>query len=314
MEVDSTHEIYETMDTTAADTKNESYSILEPKLIAQEFDCAILNFTSDFLENKYVILDPKKSIQTKFGMVVFKNLIGKEYGSKHAFSSNNSKGYFFLLHLTPELWTTNLNHRTQILYSMDISMIVFELDLVSGSRVIETGTGSGSLSHSIARAIAPNGLLITHDYSAERVEAANQDFKRHGIDIIACSSQRNVLLEGFAPSCKVKKVDAVFLDLPEPWSAIKFAAEVLKIDHGRIACFCPCIEQVQRTCNELRNCKFQHIETKEYVLRPFAIMNDTVATYKEDLSEKSSYKQTYLKRKNYKYTHTGYLIFASFFG
>ncbi|XP_075258292.1 tRNA (adenine(58)-N(1))-methyltransferase catalytic subunit trmt61a-like [Convolutriloba macropyga] len=295
-------------------TELEQFSIIRPKQIAKEFDCAILNFSGDFSDNKYVTLDPRKSIQTKYGMVVFKNLIGKEYGSKHMFMSHNSKGFFYLLHLTPELWTSNLNHRTQILYSMDISMIVFELDLMSGSRVIETGTGSGSLSHSIGRAIAPNGRLITHDYSIERVNAANEDFRRHGIDSIVESSQRNVLLDGFAPECKEQKVDAVFLDLPEPWSAVKHAVEVLKTDNGRIACFCPCIEQVQRTCSELRMLKFQHIETREFVLRPYSLNSDTIASYADDLSEKTSYKQSYLKRKNYKYTHTGYLTFASYFG
>ena len=66
--------------------------------------------------------------------------------------------------------------------------------------------GSGSLSHSIARAIAPNGRLITHDYSIERVNAANEDFRRHGTDSIVESSQRNVLLDGFAPECKEQKV------------------------------------------------------------------------------------------------------------
>ena len=67
-------------------------------------------------------------------------------------------------------------------------------------------SGSGSLSHSIGRAIAPNGRLITHDYSIERVNAANEDFRRHGIDSIVESSQRNVLLDGFAPECKEQKV------------------------------------------------------------------------------------------------------------
>ncbi len=290
------------------------YSMLKPASKTSAFDAAIISFTADPSEFKYVILDPSKSIQTKYGMVVFKNLIDKPYGSKFCFSSSNSKGHFFVLQLTPELWTTNLNHRTQILYSTDIAMIVFELDLKCGSVVIETGTGSGSLSHSIVRAISPSGKLLTHDYNNDRVEAARKDFERHGISHLVQCSQRNLLQEGFDPQFECDKVDAVFLDLPEPWSAIEHCTKVLKADSGRIACFCPCIEQVQRTCDQLRLNKFQHTEVREFVLRPWAVACDTFGSYSDDLSEKTSYKQSYLKRKSYKYTHTGYLIFASFFG
>lgn len=73
--------------------------------------------------------------QTKYGALKIKGLIGQKFGSKVSLS----KGWAYVLHPTPELWTLTLPHRTQIIYSADISMIIFQLDLKPGCIVIESG-------------------------------------------------------------------------------------------------------------------------------------------------------------------------------
>ena len=40
---------------------------------------------------------------------------------------------------TPELWTLSLPHRTQIVYTTDISHVVLRLNLKPGSVVVESG-------------------------------------------------------------------------------------------------------------------------------------------------------------------------------
>ncbi|KAH1120262.1 hypothetical protein J1N35_003422 [Gossypium stocksii] len=58
-----------------------------------------------------------------------------------------------------ELWTLILSHRTQILYIADISFVIMYLEVVPGCLVLETGTGSGSLTTLFARAVAPTGRV-----------------------------------------------------------------------------------------------------------------------------------------------------------
>lgn len=74
--------------------------------------------------------------QTTYGALKVISLVGTRYGSK----VDLSKGWAYVLQPTPELWTLTLPHRTQIIYTPDISMIVYLLDLAPGSVVIETGS------------------------------------------------------------------------------------------------------------------------------------------------------------------------------
>lgn len=86
--------------------------------------------------------------------------------------SSNGKNWIIVLHPTPELWTLTLPHRTQILYTTDISMITLQLGLRPGSKVVESGTGSGGVSHALARSISPNGHLYTFEFHKQRADLA----------------------------------------------------------------------------------------------------------------------------------------------
>ena len=160
--------------------------------------------------------------QTKYGSLKAVDLVGKRYGTKVQLSC----GYGYALQPTPELWTKCLPHRTQILYGTDISMILLQLELKPGSVVVESGTGSGSLSHSIARTVSPAGQLYTFDFHQERAERAQTEFKEHGLENIITVQHRDVCSDGFEI---VDKADAVFLDLPHPWEVISHAKLAIKV-------------------------------------------------------------------------------------
>ncbi|KAL2917896.1 tRNA (adenine-N(1)-)-methyltransferase catalytic subunit trm61 [Polyrhizophydium stewartii] len=177
--------------------------------------------------------------------------------------------FVHLLEPTPELWTLVLPHRTQILYQPDISLISSFLELQPGVNVIEAGTGSGSFSHSIARSIAPNGKLFTFEFHEERAAKAKLEFAQHGLSDIIVSQHRDVCKNGFGI---FNSVTAIFLDLPSPWEALENAKAAFDPQRvGRICCFSPCIEQVQRTCETLKALGFYDIRMFECLVRPYEV-------------------------------------------
>jgi tRNA (adenine57-N1/adenine58-N1)-methyltransferase len=171
-----------------------------------------------------------------------------------------------MLKATPELWTLWLPHRTQILYFADISYVVASLELSPGCLVIEAGTGSGSMTHSIARTVAPNGKVYTFDFHEKRSEEARIEFESHGLGDVVVAQHRDVCSNGFPEDFK-DSIDAVFLDLPRPWDVVISSKQSLK-SGGRICCFSPCIEQVQKTAGSLRENLFIEMSTIEVLIQP----------------------------------------------
>eukprot|EP00047_Mylnosiga_fluctuans_P013822 m.33517 g.33517 ORF g.33517 m.33517 type:complete len:341 (+) comp5123_c0_seq2:28-1050(+) len=202
----------------------------------------------------------------KFGSFRHTDIIGKKYGSK--VTSFRGTGWIYVLHPTPELWTQVLPHRTQILYAADISMVTLMLDLRPGHVVCESGTGSGSLSHAIARTIAPTGHLHTFEFHQLRADTARKEFIAHGLgDLITVTHADACSPTGFGLS---KVADGVFLDLPQPWLALPTATAAMK--HGaRLVSFSPCIEQVQRMCLSMKAAGFTDLKTVETLERSYEL-------------------------------------------
>ncbi|KAG6590082.1 tRNA (adenine(58)-N(1))-methyltransferase catalytic subunit TRMT61A, partial [Cucurbita argyrosperma subsp. sororia] len=132
----------------------------------------------------------------------------------------------------------------------------------------ESGTGSGSLTTSLARAVAPTGHVYTFDFHEQRAASAREDFEKTGLTSLVTVGVRDVQGQGF-PEEFVGLADSVFLDLPQPWLAIPSAERMLKQD-GVLCSFSPCIEQVQRSAETLRS-KFTDIRTFEVLLRTYEV-------------------------------------------
>jgi tRNA (adenine57-N1/adenine58-N1)-methyltransferase len=193
--------------------------------------------------------------QNRHGAFYHNDMIGQPFGSKIISRKKNARGYLILLAPTPELWSRALRHRTQIVFTLDASAIMFAASLRSGSRVVESGTGSGALTTSFARTVAPHGHVFTFEFNAHRAEIAREEFKRNGLESVITVDCRDACEQGFPVELE-GTIDLVFLDLPMPWLAIGHAAKMLK-QGGCFASYSPCIEQVQKTCDALRSANFE---------------------------------------------------------
>lgn len=199
----------------------------------------------------------------------------------------------YVLELNPELWNIACPHRTEILYQADISMILFLLELRPGLTVLESGTGSGVLSSYIASSIYPNGKLYTFEYHSERKLKSEEDFKNNGLDEVITIEQRDIVNDGFPEH--LVNIDRAFLDLPSPWIVIPKMVHNLK-HNSIVSSFSPCIEQVHKTCEAMRECGFVNIITIECLQRPYIVQKINPETEDDLEREKELFVNSILKK------------------
>lgn len=151
--------------------------------------------------------------------------------------------------------------------------MIHHLDLKPGSVVIESGTGSGSLTTSLARAVAPFGHVHSFEFNLDRVNKAKIDFSNNGIESVVTVRHRDVCGTGFPYF--PEGADAVFLDLPSPWVVIDDCHRNLR-PQGRLCSFSPCIEQVQRVCVRLAELGYEDIFTIEVLTKALEVHQSRV--------------------------------------
>ncbi|KAF1774146.1 S-adenosyl-L-methionine-dependent methyltransferase [Phytophthora cactorum] len=208
-------------------------SMWKSQPLIQEGSLVILFETHNSLTYCYAQRDA--IYQNRHGAFYHNDMIGQPFGSKIISRKKNARGYLILLAPTPELWSRALRHRTQIVFTLDASAIMFAAALRSGSRVV-------SLARAAVRSLPASHAQWRLTATAEiaRRSSSATDWRVITVDCRdACEKGFPVELEG--------SIDMVFLDLPSPWNAVGHAAKMLK-QGGFFASYSPCIEQVQKTC------------------------------------------------------------------
>lgn len=200
-----------------------------------------------------------------------------------------ASGFLHLLYPTPESWTLSLPHRTQVVYTPDYSYILHRLRARPGSTVIEAGAGSGSFTHAAARAVFSGypeaepaskkrrlGKVCSFEFHQQRVGRIQEELKNHGLEGLVEVTHRDVYEDGFLlgdpKSGTSPKANAIFLDLPAPWLALKHlvrcppSGALSPLDPSSpiyLCTFSPCLEQAERTVTILRQMAWLSISMVE---------------------------------------------------
>src|SRR5574338_949297 len=174
------------------------------------------------LRHKHFILTLKAGaeFQTQRGVLQHDDLIGKPWGSQ-VFSHMGSP--FFLLQPSLADILNELPRNTQILYPKDIGFILVTMCIGPGAQVVEAGTGSGALTTAMAWAVGPQGHVTSYEVRPEMQNLARKNLEKVGL-LDRVSFQLRDIAGGFDET----QVDALFLDVPNPFDYIAHARAALK--------------------------------------------------------------------------------------
>jgi tRNA (adenine57-N1/adenine58-N1)-methyltransferase len=120
------------------------------------------------------------------------------------------------------------------------------------------------------------GKVCSFEFHKQRVEKIREEIRDHGLEGIVQVTHRDVYNEGFLLGDPISgespKANAVFLDLPAPWLAVKHILRQTSegvespLDPSspvHICTFSPCLEQAQQTIGTLRQHSWQSISMVE---------------------------------------------------
>src|SRR3989338_1987231 len=158
------------------------------------------------MNNEDVFYWSKGDFHTNSGMIKEKDIL-----KKNLVKTNLGKEFFVLdARFIDKM--QRIKRAPQAILEKDIASILLNISLENDANVLEAGSGSGKLTAFLAKAV-PNGTVHSYEIRNDFLDIAK------------------------------KNLDAVILDLPEPWRALKQAEKALKNGCFLVA-YLPSITQV----------------------------------------------------------------------
>ncbi|MFH0863332.1 MAG: tRNA (adenine-N1)-methyltransferase [Candidatus Altiarchaeota archaeon] len=203
--------------------------------------------------DRYLVNDGN-DLHTKYGVVKADAIAAAQPG---AVLESNTGIKFAVLEPNILDYISKARRGPQAMTLKDMGLAVAYSGIRSGSRVFESGTGSGLFTLYLSHIVHPE-TVVTYELREDFAQIAKKNFERFGA--------KNVRLElrDTYNGIDEKGLDAVFLDLTEPWRVVPKLEGALKVG-GILVSYSPSINQ-NRQLVEVLGTTWLH-ETFETMLR-----------------------------------------------
>jgi tRNA (adenine57-N1/adenine58-N1)-methyltransferase catalytic subunit len=202
-----------------------------------------------------------RSFQGKGGAFDFADIIGKPYGIRFA-------GYDLYEPTIEDIIMYGLTRETQIIFPKDGFYIPFKLNVKSGSRVLEAGTGSGALTYLFSHAVGPDGVVVSFEKEDRHFRNAKKNMER-------VLEWKNVdLHHEDIMDYEGAEFDAAFVDVREPWMYLEKVRGLVK-ESGTVGMIVPTTNQVSDILKEIHK-GFGNVEVLEIMLRKYKTIAERV--------------------------------------
>lgn len=229
-------------------------------------------------------LEGTDDIHTGDGVLKMADLVAAAYGD--AVPTHIGKSYRVLKPTLYDCIKLGIKRQTQILYPKEIGYLLVKLGIGPGIRVIEAGSGSGSFTSALSFAVGETGRVYTYERRPEFSALNAKNLKRIGL---GGNVEHHVhdIAEGF----KETGVDALFLDVRDPWTYVPHIASAV-MPGAPVAFLLPTISQVSELLLALEQGPFSEVEVCEILIRRWKTVPDR------------------MRPEDRMIAHTGFLTFA----
>lgn len=190
--------------------------------------------------------------------------------------------------LKPTLYdlVKGVRRQTQIIYPKEIGYICIKLGVGPGVRIIEAGSGSGSLTTAFSWFAGSGGRVYTYERREEFLKLCRKNLEWAGLGDNVEQFNHDIA-EGFLQT----NADCLFLDVRTPWDYLEQVARAV-MPGAPLGFLLPTTNQVSRLLEGLEQGPFAGLEVLEILVRHY-----------KPVAER-------LRPDDRMVAHTGFLVFA----
>jgi len=223
------------------------------------------------------------ALHTHDGVIPMEDIVNAVYGA--TLMTHKGKPYRLLRPTLYDL-VKGVKRQTQIIYPKEIGYICMKLGVGAGRRIIEAGSGSGSLTVALSWFAGETGRIYTYEQRPEFYDLCRKNLEWAGVGHNVEQFNRDIS-EGFLQD----NVDALFLDVRTPWDYLEQAAAAVA-PGAPLGFLLPTTNQVSDLLAGLEKGPFAGVEVLEILLRRYKPVPDR------------------LRPDDRMVAHTGFLVFA----